>query len=108
VPGLDEPIAVTRIIDRDRHSDEIGELAARPIERPVDEREAGPRLSFEIVHYRFSVQVGKGGRHRLSEITRVLAGDCYARPQIVWLAGQIEGGANRADTRRYHAETFLF
>jgi hypothetical protein len=61
MPDLDEPVAVTRIIDRDRHSDEIGELAAHAIERPVDEREAGPRLGFEIVHDRFSVQIGEGG-----------------------------------------------
>ena len=57
VPDLDEPVAVTWIIDRDRHSDEIGELAANAIERPVDQREAGSRLGFEIVHDRFSVQV---------------------------------------------------
>src|SRR5438552_2943002 len=40
---LDEPVAMTRVIDRDRHSDEIGELVAHATERPLDEREAGPR-----------------------------------------------------------------
>ena len=64
MPDLDEPVAVTRIVDRDRHSDEIGERAAHAIERPLDEREAGPRLGFEIMHDRFPVQVGDGGLTR--------------------------------------------
>jgi hypothetical protein len=61
---LDESVAVTRVVDRDRHSDEIGELAAYAIERPVNEREAGPRLRFEIVHDRISVQISEGGLTR--------------------------------------------
>ena len=49
VPDIDESVAVSRIVDRDSHGDEIGELAGHAIERPVDEGEAGPGLSLEIV-----------------------------------------------------------
>jgi hypothetical protein len=39
----------------------IGELAAHATERPLDEREAGARLRFEIVRDRFSFQIGQRG-----------------------------------------------
>jgi hypothetical protein len=52
---FDESVAVSRIVDRYRHGDEIGELAAHAIEGSVDEGEAGPGLSLEIVRDRFSV-----------------------------------------------------
>jgi hypothetical protein len=58
VPDFDESVAVSRIVDRDRHGDEIGKLAAHAIKRAVDEGEAGPGLSLEIVRNRFSVQIG--------------------------------------------------
>src|SRR6516225_444360 len=48
-----------RIVDEDRHRDEIGELATHAIERPIDESEAGADLSLEIVRDRFSVEIGE-------------------------------------------------
>jgi hypothetical protein len=60
VPDFDESVAVSRIVDRDRHGDQIGKLAADAIERSVDEREASTGLSLEIVRDRFSVQIGEG------------------------------------------------
>ena len=58
VPDIDESVAVSRIVDRDRHGNEIGKLAAHAIERPVDEGKAGAGLSLEIVRNRFSLQIG--------------------------------------------------
>lgn len=59
VPDFNETVAVARIVYRDCHGDEIGELAARALERPIDESEAGSGLSLEIVRDRFSVQISE-------------------------------------------------
>ena len=83
MPDLDEPVAVTRIIDRDRHSDEISELAAHAIERLVDEREAGPCLGFEIVHDRFSVQIGESGLTRQPDDLAALRDDRRREKRVI-------------------------
>src|SRR5262247_84496 len=45
---LDEPVAVARLLDEDGHGDEIGERAADPAQRLVDQREDPMRLGLEV------------------------------------------------------------
>src|SRR3989449_10069583 len=46
--NLDEPVAVTRLLDEDRHRDEIRERAAGAPQRLVDQREHAMRLGLEV------------------------------------------------------------
>ena len=55
VPNFNESVAVSRIVDRDCHSDEISELAARAIERSVDEGEAWVEAARKTRHRQHSI-----------------------------------------------------